>query len=229
MISLTQKRLTGVILCGTAVLFGFGFYQHVSTNGATKKETELAGDATSQEAIVADSKQRAPRPGRVGVSKPITTTVLHESSHTEEHEDSFKKHDYIIEHFRTVGDVRPGSEERYQASLQELRENPETVADLLDLFAHTDKRQWNRQWLIVETLGELNPVKGIEVFVVVLNRPSLVTKVAHGIPNLERMIQFSAVDQLRRASLQGSATAQRALDDLREHPEPEVIAYLAKI
>jgi hypothetical protein len=226
--SLTQKqRATSIALTVTAVI-GIAFYVNDSTESVVPKHKDILSSETSPKRAAPQFKPKDAKP--VHLSKPelATATQLPESSTTENNEDSVSLYDYILKHFRTVGDIRPGAEARYQASLRQLRNNPEAVSDLVHLFEQTGRMQWNRQWLIVETLGEIAPVSGVEVFVSVLNRPSVVTTAPHGLPNLERMIQFSAVDHLVRASAQGSTSAQKALDELQEHPESELISYLQK-
>lgn len=229
MASRMKKKIAGVFLCGITGLVGVYLHQDDSTVDWTENDKRLAVGNDSQEESVPASKRVEPGSDPMEMLNSIRAAPVQELTRSETPEDSFKKHEYIVEHFRTVGDVRPGSESRYQASLKKLRDNPDSVTDLIDLFSHTDKTQWNRQWLIIETLGELDPIKGVDLFAAVLNRPSVVTTVPHGIPNIERMIQFSAVDQLVRASQEGSVHAQKILVELQDHPEPEVNVYLQKV
>lgn len=226
----TNRRFLGSpLLFLLLVCLGIGLFYYEPSRGdinGSPLEKEAAQSSGQAERNTSTMKTASTRIQPVDNKRPDDVM---ETKRKNEWRPSGSKYRYILDHFHTVGDIHPGSEAKYQKSLKSLRDNPEAVADLVHMFNETNVMQWNRQWLIVETLGEIDPVAGVSVFKAILERPSIVEKVSHGIPNIERMIQFSAIDQLLRASALGSTDAQGTLHAVREHPEAEVITYLNNI
>lgn len=228
MLSRMNRKKSGVTLSVMIFLIGLALFQGDNGLYSDQDDSSVSGQESRQPSGSAETRAADEKRGQSDSFEHLEVIADQYLSESTDDVVSVDRDKYLFDHFQTVGDVRPGAESRYQASLKTLRNNPETVGDLVNLFNDTDKMQWNRQWLIVETLGELDPMNGMEVFVAVLKRPSVVTAVPHGIPNLERMIQFSAVDQVLRASKQGSAYAKKILAELQYHPEIEVIEYLMR-
>lgn len=157
----------------------------------------------------------------------LSTTSEDNSFRIDEKEGPTQRFAYIEEHFATAGDLSLGAETRYQASLDKLRNNSNAVKDLSDYFFEAAPHEFNRQWLATETLGAIDPVAGLPVFREVLSRVSRQRKVGHGMPSIERMVQYSAVEFTHRAALLGSTEASRLLDAATNHPVVEV-AELAR-
>jgi hypothetical protein len=127
----------------------------------------------------------------------------------------------LTEHLNRLADVRPDAEQRYQASLRQLRQQaPKAIPVLFETYQKTKESNYFRRWAIVNTMKELQndaAVSSLATIALAPIPPERWSDPESSSRSREFIIRVTAVDGLAELAKLGNKKAEAILPRLIKH------------